>query len=384
MPRRPASVGELEKYFPDLAAPGGGDELFLANEMKQSLFQASFPASRFSSVLLSGGRSFRGPAFAAITHSPAAAEEDGKPSSESVKLGGRNSWTDMPKFLLAGAVSTIISRTCVAPLERIKLECIIRGRATPCRDRPAWKSGSSCGSGSRRARGFWKGNVLNLFRMIPFKSINFVCYDMYCDCLLRLPGKTEISNHDRLVAGGISGVAATVVCLPLDTIRTRLIAPGGELLGGVEGCFLHMVRNEGFLSLYKGLAPALISMGPSSAIFYAVYDMLKAFDLSHRQRRRRNGDRAAVEVGVARRLVYGAVAGACAETVTYPLEVLRRQLQLQRRAGMGMAAAFVRLIERDGVPSLFAGLLPSALQVLPSAALSYLFYELMKSILKVN
>ncbi|CAA7408777.1 unnamed protein product [Spirodela intermedia] len=378
MPRRPASVGELEKYFPDLAAPGGGDELFLANEMKQSLFRASFPASRFSSVLLSGGRSFRGPAFAAITHSPAAAEEDGKPSSESVKLGGRNSWTDMPKFLLAGAVSTIISRTCVAPLERIKLECIIRGpgHSLPGIVLRIWKSEGPWG--------FWKGNVLNLFRMIPFKSINFVCYDMYCDCLLRLPGKTEISNHDRLVAGGISGVAATVVCLPLDTIRTRLIAPGGELLGGVEGCFLHMVRNEGFLSLYKGLAPALISMGPSSAIFYAVYDMLKAFDLSHRQRRRRNGDRAAVEVGVARRLVYGAVAGACAETVTYPLEVLRRQLQLQRRAGMGMAAAFVRLIERDGVPSLFAGLLPSALQVLPSAALSYLFYELMKSILKVN
>ena len=59
--------------------------------------------------------------------------------------------------------------------------------------------------------------------MIPFKSINFVGYDMYCDCLSHLPGKKEITNHDRLVAGGISGVAATVVCLPLDTVIIRII-----------------------------------------------------------------------------------------------------------------------------------------------------------------
>ena len=139
------------------------------------------------------------------------------------------------------------------------------------------------------------------------------------------------------------------------------------MLGGVEGCFFHMVKNEGILSLYKGLAPALISMGPSSAIFYAVYDNLKALDLSRRRRCRSEeaagGGR--MEIGVVKTLIYGAVAGACAETVTYPLEVLRRQLQLQQNAGIGMATAFVRLIEKDGIASLFAGLAPSALQVSP-------------------
>lgn len=112
MARRRASVGELEKYFPDLAAPvsGGGKELFLAEEMNQSLFRAPFAGSRFTSVILSGGSTSRAPAFAAITHSAATVAEDGKPTGQSVKLGGRNSWTDMPKFLLAGAISTIISR----------------------------------------------------------------------------------------------------------------------------------------------------------------------------------------------------------------------------------------------------------------------------------
>lgn len=100
----------------------------------------------------------------------------------------------------------------MAPLERIKLACIIQGpgHSVPEIVRCIWAS--------EGAGGFWKGNLLNLFRMIPFKCINFVCYDMYCDCLLHVPGKAEITNHDRLVGGGISGVAATVICLPLDTV----------------------------------------------------------------------------------------------------------------------------------------------------------------------
>lgn len=103
-------------------------------------------------------------------------------------------------------------RTCVAPLERIKLECIIHGpKCTWVRTiRSIWaKEG---------LMGFWKGNVLNLFRTVPFKSINFICYDMYCDRLLRVQGAKEITNHDRLIGGGISGITATILCLPLDTV----------------------------------------------------------------------------------------------------------------------------------------------------------------------
>ncbi|XP_077210608.1 putative mitochondrial adenine nucleotide transporter BTL3 isoform X2 [Tasmannia lanceolata] len=276
---------------------------------------------------------------------------------------GKSSWSDMPKFLLAGAVSTIVSRTCVAPLERIKLESIIQG------SKQTWINTIQLIWASEGLTGFWKGNVLNLFRMIPFKSINFICYDMYCDWLQRACGKKEITSHDRLIGGGISGITATALCLPLDTIRTRLIAPGGEALGGVVGCFFHMVHKEGFLSLYKGISPALISIGPASAIFYGVYDMLKASYISSNfsnsnsnkndsmsdggsERKVTNG----VELGVVRTLIYASIAGACAETVTYPLEVIRRQLQLEQATRVGLVAAFIKLIERDGVGSLFAGI----------------------------
>ncbi|KAG1335398.1 hypothetical protein COCNU_03G015170 [Cocos nucifera] len=171
-----------------------------------------------------------------------------------------------------------VFRTCIAPLERLKLECIVRG------SKYSWVNIIRCIWVTEGLRGFWKGNTLNLFRMVPFKSINFICYDLYLAYLLRIPGKEGITNRDRLIGGGISGAVATVLCIPLDTIRTRLVAPGGKALGGVAGCFCHMVQKEGFLSLYKGLAPALISMGPASAVFYAVYDMLKSSYLSHKKK----------------------------------------------------------------------------------------------------
>ncbi|CAL9102059.1 unnamed protein product [Musa textilis] len=289
---------------------------------------------------------------------------------------GKGRWNDMHKFLMAGAVSTVVSRTCVAPLERIKLECIVQGSKRP------WVKIVQRIWAVEGLRGFWKGNALNLLRMVPFKSINFICYDMYLDWLLNSPGKKEITNHDRLVGGGISGVLATVLCIPLDTIRTRLVAPGGDALGGVAGCVSHMVQNEGFLSLYKGLAAALISMGPASAVFYTVYDILKTSHLSKTKKKRTNVVERA-ELGPAWTLAYGAIAGACSETVTYPLEVIRRQLQLQQSTNLGLPSAFIDLVKRGGAESLFTGLVPSTLQVLPSAALSYFFYEMMKSTLKI-
>ncbi|KAG2256530.1 hypothetical protein Bca52824_075824 [Brassica carinata] len=100
-------------------------------------------------------------------------------------------------------------------------------------------------------RGFWKGNLVNILRTAPFKSINFYAYDTYRGQILSLSGNEETTNFERFVAGAAAGVTASLLCLPLDTIRTVMVAPGGEALGGVIGAFRHMIQTEGFFSLYK-------------------------------------------------------------------------------------------------------------------------------------
>ncbi|PIN18926.1 Mitochondrial solute carrier protein [Handroanthus impetiginosus] len=306
-----------------------------------------------------------------------------------VLRGGGAGTLNTAKHLWAGAVAAMVSRTFVAPLERLKLEYIVRGE-----QRNLFELIKSIAA-SQGLRGFWKGNFVNILRTAPFKAINFYAYDAYRNQLLRLSGNDETTNFERFVAGALAGITATVLCIPMDTIRTVMVAPGGEALGGIIGTFRHMIQTEGFFSLYKGIVPSIISMAPSGAVFYGVYDMLKSAYLhspegkKRLRRMKQQGNELSaleqLELGPIRTLIYGAIAGACSEAATYPFEVVRRQLQMQVRATkMGALQTCLKIVEQGGIPALYAGLIPSLLQVLPSAAISYLVYEFMKVVLKVE
>ncbi|XP_059624261.1 probable mitochondrial adenine nucleotide transporter BTL3 [Cornus florida] len=314
--------------------------------------------------------------------------EEEKKQRKAGLQGGRAAF-NTTKHLWAGAVAAMVSRTFVAPLERLKLEYIVRG------ERKNLFELMNAIAASQGLKGFWKGNFVNILRTAPFKAINFYAYDTYRSQLLRLSGNEETTNFERFVAGAAAGITATILCIPMDTIRTKMVAPGGEALGGVIGVFRHMIQTEGFFSLYKGLGPSIISMAPSGAVFYGVYDILKSAYLHSPEGRKRiqhmkQEDQELnalekLELGTIRTLVYGAIAGACSEAATYPFEVVRRQLQMQVRATrMSALATCAKIVEQGGVPGLYAGLIPSLLQVLPSAAISYFVYEFMKIVLKVE
>ncbi|KAL3371007.1 hypothetical protein AABB24_007838 [Solanum stoloniferum] len=292
------------------------------------------------------------------------------------------------KHLWSGAVAAMVSRTSVAPLERLKLEYIVRGE-----QKNLFELIKTIAV-TQGIKGFWKGNFVNILRTAPFKAIHFYSYEKYRDHLLKITGNEEATNIERFVAGAAAGITATVLCIPMDTIRTVMVAPGGEALGGLIGTSRHMIQTEGFFSLYKGLVPSIMSMAPSGAVFYGVYDILKSAYLHSPEGRKRlenmkqGEDLNALdqlELGTVRTLVYGAIAGACAEAATYPFEVVRRQLQLQVRATkMSTLATTLKIVEQGGIPALYTGLTPSLLQVLPSAAISYFVYEFMKIVLKVE
>ncbi|KAL3514143.1 hypothetical protein ACH5RR_026860 [Cinchona calisaya] len=303
--------------------------------------------------------------------------------------GGGGGGRGVVKHLWAGAVAAMVSRTFVAPLERLKLEYMLHGE-----EKKLFELIKTIAA-TQGLRGFWKGNLVNILRTAPFKAVNFYAYDTYRKQLLKLCGNEETTNSERFIAGAAAGITATVLCLPLDTVRTKLVAPGGEALGGVIGAFVHVIQTEGFFSLYKGLLPSILSIAPSAAVFYGVYDILKSAYLHSAEGRKRiqymkqQGEELnaldQLELGPIRTLLHGAISGACAEAATYPFEVVRRQLQLQGRSNkVGALTTCMKIVEHGGVPALYAGLIPSLLQVLPSAAISYFVYEFMKIILKVE
>ncbi|CAH9070296.1 unnamed protein product [Cuscuta epithymum] len=311
--------------------------------------------------------------------------DEEKPRARS---GGQRA-LNVSKHLWAGAFAAMVSRTFVAPLERLKLEYMVRGEQKKLFDLIGTIAAS------QGIKGFWKGNFVNILRTAPFKAINFYSYEKYKDLLIKDSGNPEANNFEMFVAGAAAGITATVLCIPMDTVRTVMVAHGGESMGGIIGAFRHMIQTEGFFSLYKGLLPSIISMAPSGAVFYGVYDILKSTYLHSEEGRKRlqnmkeHGEELnaleKMQMGPIRTLMYGAIAGCCSEAATYPFEVVRRQLQMQTGASkLGALATYEKVLKEGGVQALYAGLTPSLLQVLPSAAISFLTYEFMKIVLKVE
>lgn len=109
-------------------------------------------------------------------------------------------------------------RTFVAPLERLKLEYIVRGEQKHLLEL------IKTISASQGLRGFWKGNFVNILRTAPFKAVNFYAYDTYRKQLLKYSGNEETTNFERFIAGAAAGITATILCLPMDTVCDNLRA----------------------------------------------------------------------------------------------------------------------------------------------------------------
>jgi hypothetical protein len=73
------------------------------------------------------------------------------------------------RLLLAGAASALVSRTAVAPLERIKMEQLLKSSSRSAFDTAMWVYQHE------GLLGFWKGNALNVLRTAPFK-VGQCCY----------------------------------------------------------------------------------------------------------------------------------------------------------------------------------------------------------------
>lgn len=100
----------------------------------------------------------------------------------------------------------------MAPLERLKLEYIVRGEQKNLFELVRTIAAS------QGLKGFWKGNLVNILRTAPFKAVNFYAYDTYRKQLLKFSGNEETTNFERFIAGAAAGITATILCLPLDTV----------------------------------------------------------------------------------------------------------------------------------------------------------------------
>ncbi|GAA6022219.1 hypothetical protein JCM10207_003947 [Rhodosporidiobolus poonsookiae] len=288
----------------------------------------------------------------------------------------------------AGAAAGAASRTVVSPLERLKILQQVQGASAQYRGVwhglvKMWKE--------EGFRGYMKGNGINVLRIAPYSAVQFSTYELAKGTLTSNDG--SIDTPRRLLAGSIAGIASVTTTYPLDLVRSRLSVETATLgmkegrtdgkSTGIVKMTLRVMREEGGVkALYRGLVPTTAGVAPYVAFNFATYELLK---LQH------SGGDPAREPGTAAKLVYGAIAGAVSQTLTYPADLLRRRMQMVglKSSALGYQyngawEAVFAIIRQDGVRGLYRGIWPNLLKCAPAMSTSFAVYEATKEFLDVR
>lgn len=182
--------------------------------------------------------------------------------------------------------------------------------------------------------------------------------------------KIKIKNPSlrRLISGAIAGAVSRTAVAPLETIRTHLMVGScGQSTGEV---FQDIMNHEGWQGLFRGNLVNVIRVAPSKAIELFAYDTVK------KQLTPKPGEEPIVRLPAS--LVAGAFAGISSTLFTYPLELLKTRLTVQRGVYKNVVDAFLRIVREEGPGELYRGLTPSLIGVIPYAATNYYAYDTLR------
>ncbi|MQL83874.1 hypothetical protein Taro_016374 [Colocasia esculenta] len=256
-------------------------------------------------------------------------------------------------LFIAGAVGGAAAKTLTAPVDRIKLlmqthSARIIGESA--RAGIGFFEATAFIVKEEGVKGFWKGNFPQIIRIIPYSAMQLFSYEVYKKLLKGTDGGLSVLG--RLAAGACAGMTSTLITHPLDVLRLRLaVEPGCRTMSQVA---LSMLREEGIGSFYSGLGASLLGIAPYIAINFCIFDLVKK-SLPEKYQKR-------PETSLATALVSATLA----TLMCYPLDTVRRQMQMKCSPYGNILEAFPGIVERDGILGLYRGFVPNALKSLPN------------------
>lgn len=274
-------------------------------------------------------------------------------------------------LFFAGAVAGATAKTVTAPLDRIKLLMQVHGLKSAKENarggigflEATLKIGKEEGLG-----GYWKGNFPQVIRIVPYSAVQLFAYELYKK-LFKAKDK-ELSVAGRLAAGACAGMTSTLVTYPLDVVRLRLaVEPACKSMTQV---MTTMLREEGLSSFYKGLGPSLLGIAPYIALNFCAFDLIKT-SLPEEFRKTPTAS-----------FVTALMSATFATVMCYPLDTVRRQMQMRGTPYLTVLDAIPGIIARDGYIGLYRGFIPNALKNLPNSSIRLTTFDAAKSLISAS
>lgn len=172
---------------------------------------------------------------------------------------------------------------------------------------------------SEGLRALWKGNVPAEALYVCYSATQFVAYRSITLGLQKGIGENKLPTAvESFVAGAGAGALATTATYPLDLLRTRFAAQGQErVYASLRASIRAIATQEGPRGFFRGLSAGVGQIVPYMGAFFAVYETLR-LPLGRMRMPYGSGDATA-----------GVVASVLAKTCIFPLDLVRKRLQVQ-------------------------------------------------------
>ena len=246
----------------------------------------------------------------------------------------------MAKFMIAGGVAGAVSRTATAPIDRLKLLLQVRRRR---RRRRAGAGGHGIDDADRTRGPFF---AVDLFFLPPASHLD-----------------SPSLNSTRLSLSQLNSTSFSAQVN--DSAKPMTIRDG----------IRSMLREGTPRAFFRGNGANVLKIAPETALKLTFNDRIKRAVAS-------GSPDPGASLSPAERFVAGAAAGALAQSVIYPLELIRTRLAIcPKGTYRGIADAAARVFRNEGPKAFYRGLAPSLIGILPYAGVDIAAFETLKEAL---
>ncbi|KAF2287217.1 hypothetical protein GH714_039367 [Hevea brasiliensis] len=195
---------------------------------------------------------------------------------------------------------------------------------------------------------------------------------------LKLKLKVKNPMLRRLISGGIAGAVSRTAIALLETIRTHLmVLIVSSFTASVRLVLLKEKKNKPCHLILCIQSNYLVS---NTYYYYLTSNLLSsrlfAYDTVNKNLSAKLGEQHKLPIPASS--VAGACAGVSSTLVTYPLELVKTRLTIQRDVCNGILDAFLKILREEGPAELYRGLAPSLIGVIPYAATNFYAYDTLR------
>jgi solute carrier family 25 (adenine nucleotide translocator) protein 4/5/6/31 len=282
---------------------------------------------------------------------------------------------------IAGGIAAAVSKTAVAPIERVKLLLQVQHASKQITADKQYKGIIDAFVRIPKEQGFvafWRGNLANVIRYFPTQALNFAFKDKFKTVFLGGVDKnTQFWRYfaGNLASGGAAGATSLCFVYPLDFARTRLGAdvgkgPGQREFNGLIDCLKKVTKSDGVIGLYRGFGVSVQGIIIYRACFFGFFDTAKGMLPDPKNTH--------ILISWAIAQVVTTVSG----IISYPFDTVRRRMMMQsgRKGGEIMYKntldCWVKIGKNEGRTAFFKGALSNVFRGTGGALVLVLYDEI--------